>query len=99
MKRPSLPNACDKYGSSMGRDNGIYETAADIKFNLYKMKIRQGYDEGGAYWGDGNYRTGVMYRAYGDGPLWRNEMFIRATSREEAKKQVLAKFKNATFFR
>jgi hypothetical protein len=83
----------------MGRDDGVYEPDAAIQFNLYRLEIKQGYDAGGAYWGDGSYKTGVMYRAYGDGPEWRNEMFVRATSREEAKKQVLAKFKNATFYR
>jgi hypothetical protein len=100
MKYPKLSNASSVYGASMGRSNNINEPDAEIKFHLYAMPMFGScYDSGGAYWGCGSYATGRMYHAYGDGPEFQNEMFIRAKSREDAKRQVRDTFKNAKFFR
>lgn len=52
-----------------------------------------------AYWGAGSATTGWMYHAYGDGPNFRNEMFVRAVDRESAKDLVRERFKQASFFR
>lgn len=100
MKYPKLPNACSRYGASMGRQNSIMERTAEIKFHLYLMPMVDGaYDTGGAYWGSGNWQIGYMYHAYGNGPEFVNEMFVRARDREDAKHQVRDAFKNAKFYR
>lgn len=84
----------------MGRANVIEEPDASIKFSLYQMKMTDGdYDAQGAYWGCGNRDIGWMYHARGDGPLWMNEMFVRAKTREEAKAAVRLLFENAKFYR
>ena len=85
----------------MGRDNTIEEPNAPIKLHLYKMPISSCgcYDSGGAYWGSGDFRIGFMYHAYGDGPEFKNEMFVRAKGRQDAKKQIKLVFKNCSFYR
>jgi len=96
--KPSLPKAFDSRGSSMGRRDSIMEPDAAIKFHLVQLRIdKGGYDSGGAYWG--KWQSHPMWAAWGDGPLWKNEMWIRARSREEAKAQVRDSFKHATFYR
>lgn len=101
MKYPKLLKACDMRGASMGRRNTVEEPEAEIKFHLYKMPMSACgcYDSGGAYWGAGDHKIGWMYHAYGDGPLWFNQVFVRAKSREEAKRLVREHFKNARFYR
>ena len=101
MKRPSLTKGETQFGAQMGRTNCIEEPDAAIKFNLASMSMSGDgcYDAGGAYWGCGSPTTGWMYHAYGEGPEFVNQMFVRAISREAAKALVLKAFKNATFFR
>lgn len=101
MKLPKLPVAYNQYGAGISRRDSIYETEASIKFHLQRMKMSRcgAYDEGGAYWGCGNLKLGFMYRAYGEGPEFLNEMFVRARSRKHAKEQVLEKFPKARFYR
>jgi hypothetical protein len=100
MKHPKLQNATSSWGASMGRSDFIKEPDEPIKFRLYRMPMMDGcYDTGGAYWGSGNYKIGWMYHAYGDGPKFKNELFIRAKSREEAKAEVRHYFKQAKFYR
>lgn len=100
MKHPKLSNACSERGANMGRPNVIEEPDAPIKFRLYKMPmVDLCYDTGGAYWGQGSKEHGVMYHAYGDGPKFKNEMFVRAKSRDEAKTMIRERFKNASFYR
>jgi len=75
------------------------EPNAAIKFSLTKLRWVDGdYDQGGAYWGHSP-EHGDIYRAWGQGPEYVNEMFVRANSHEEAKAQVREQFKNATFYR
>ena len=84
----------------MGRPDTILEPDAAVRFHLRKMRIVDGgYDTGGAYWGYGSPTFGCMWHAFGDGPLYRNELFVRARNREEAKQYVLAVFPRATFWR
>lgn len=101
MKYPQLPNAYSIRGADMGRSNDINEPDAKIKFHLYLMQMFDGdYDSGGAYWGCGSRATGWMYHAYGYGSDGqKNEIFIRALSRDDAKRQVLEIFENAKFYR
>ena len=96
-----LPKAHGMYGAAMGRNDAVEEPNADIKFHLYKMPMSPCgcYDNGGAYWGSGCFKTGYMYHAYGDGPEYKNEMFTRAKDRQDAKNQVLKVFKKAKFYR
>lgn len=97
MKYPKLEKAYDHRGASMGRSNSIEEPEQEIKFHLYKMPMSSCgcYDNGGAYWGTGD----PMYHAFGDGIEYKNELFIRARNRSEAKKAVLDKFPKAKFYR
>lgn len=84
----------------MGRRNVVEEPDEVIRFHLYRMPMVDGaYDTGGAYWGAGDYRIGWMYHAYGEGPEFRNECFVRARSREAAKVAVRSLFPNAKFYR
>lgn len=101
MKYPKLLPGCSIYGADMGRRNTVAEPDAEIKFHLYKMPMSACgcYDSGGAYWGAGSHTTGWMYHAYGDGPLWQNAAFVRAKTRDEAKRLVKELFKNAKFYR
>ena len=98
MKYPKLPVGYSVYGSQMGRSDAIEEPDEAIKFHLYKLHMSGDYDSEGAYWGMGR-NSESMWHAYGDGPKFRNEMFVRARDRNKAKLQVLAEFRNSKFFR
>lgn len=82
-------------GAPMGRPSHI--TRPDRAFRMYMVKLPLGdggaYDSGGAYWGCGD----PLYWAYGDGN--DQEMFVRAKTREDAKRQVLKEFPNIYFTR
>jgi hypothetical protein len=82
-------------GAPMGRSssNGSEEP---IKFRLERMDLTQGYDNGGAYWGEG---PPAMYYAKGEDNELVHEFFTRATSRDEAKEKVRESFPKATFYR
>lgn len=79
------------YGAPMGRYENKTERQYPVKFHLAIVKLTQGYDNGGAYWGIGT----PLYYAYSD----IQDMFIRASSRKEAKQKVLKVFPNAKFYR
>ena len=102
MDYKKLPKASGVSGSSMGRVDDIEEDRQqNIKFHLYKMVMSPCgcYDAGGAYWGSGDFKTGYMYHAHGIGKEQHNNIFLRAKNREDAKKQVVKLFPNATFYR
>ena len=101
MKYPKLEKAYDHRGSFMGRCDTIEEPEQAIKFRLYKLPMSDCgcYDNGGAYWGRGSTEIGFMYHAFGDGIEYKNEMFIRAKNREEAKNAIIARFPKAKFYR
>jgi len=72
------------YGAPMGRSAyGIMENV-DGRVRLFKVKLHQGYDDGGAYWGS-SYDGNSLYCATAseDGDDYRQ--FVRATSREAAR--------------
>lgn len=101
MKYPKLSKGYSERGADMGRRNSVMEPDEPIKFHLYRMPMSACgcYDNGGAYWGAGDHRIGWMYHARGEGPNYWNEVFVRATSREDAKAKVREHFKRAKFYR
>ena len=101
MKYPKLSKGYSIRGADMGRDDIVEEPNAPIKFHLYRMPMSYCgcYDSGGAYWGSGDFNIGFMYHAYGDGPEFKNYMFIRAKTRQDAKEQIKKVFKNCSFYR
>ena len=68
-----------------------------VKVYLRKLKwVDSDYDEQGAYWG---YEYGTaIYWANFDTTETNEDIFVRATSRQDAKNQVLEKVPNAKFF-
>jgi hypothetical protein len=82
----------------MGRPNAVEGELDRVKFRLYKMPMSGDYDSGGAYWGMGR-KSEPMWHAYDDGLEFKNELFVRAKGREDAKVQVCIVFPHATFFR
>jgi len=81
----------------MGRRNNTTEISGPpVKFRLQKLRWVGGdYDEGGAYWG--YVRGENIYWARGEGEEEVQEMFVRATSRQDAKDQVCELFPDAIF--
>lgn len=89
-------------GAPMGRYAQYGEKIAPYKFRLYKVGLNSGgYDAGGAYWGHG----ATLYCAASDELEINGErledatFYLRATSRDKAKQEVLAEFPNAKFYR
>lgn len=85
-----------KHGAPMGRNSHVSETTFAGKFRLTRIPINaQGYDSGGAYWGLGD----PLFFASADGSTEVQEMWTRATDREDAKRKVKLMFPNARFYR
>jgi hypothetical protein len=97
-------------GADMGRFSFLpIDRAAPVRFHLRRMPLSQGYDQGGAYWGNG----APMFRAIAaevvpcpasylsrdESRLDRPQWFTRARSRAEAKALLLAEMPGAKFFR
>ena len=100
MRYPKLPEVGSMYGAPMGRQDSTEEPDEPIRFHLYRMHmVDYAYDTGGAYWGAGDHKMGWMYHAYGEGPKFVNEMFVRARTRDEAKQKVRVRFTSARFYR
>lgn len=94
-------------GAPMGRRN-VTDAPDDFDgvVHLALLPMIDGdYDTSGAYWGCNSHKHGSMYRAYyfGFNPETEQDeqidMYLRATSRDEAKKAVLAQFPAAHFYR
>lgn len=98
MYAEKLPNVTSSWGAPMGRSDTQTEPDFPVKFRLTKLAwVDYDYDEGGAYWG---YTLGTnIYWARGDGEEERQEVFVRARNREDAKNQVEEVFAFARFFR
>ncbi len=90
-----------QYGAPMGRPNVLPENRnITAKLHLQKMCIHQGYDDGGAYWGENTCgKIGDMYVAVGDMEDIGAVIFIRAVTRRDAKIQIWAKLPNVKFYR
>lgn len=84
-------------GSKMGRRDCIpddFNTVRKLRLARVPM-VAQCYDAGGAYWGMG----APLYCAWGDSDTEQAEVYFRARDRADAKRQALAAFPNATFYR
>ena len=84
------------YGADMGRRNSIppdLNTASYLHLNKLQW-VDGDYDVGGAYWGGG--QGDNVYWAYGETATEQIEVFVRATSREEAKLEVKRTLQNYT---
>lgn len=92
---PKLSKAYSQYGASMGRRTVGRDSVAGAKPRLYVQRVRLdsgGYDSGGAYWGHG----AALWRI-SDNDLF--ETYLRAATREAAKRKVLAEVPGARFYR
>jgi hypothetical protein len=84
-----------QYGAPMGRTSS-YGSDETIKFRLERMQLIQGYDNGGAYWGEG---PPAMWYAKGEDSQLVHEFFTRANNRDKAKELVKERFPKAKFYR
>jgi len=93
-----LENNTDFRGAPMGRRDHITEPDFPIKFHLVQLRWVDGdYDQGGAYWGNSGGTD--IFHAWGNGKEEEQEMFIRATSRTEARCEVRKMFPNCRFYK
>lgn len=80
------------YGAPMGRRSA---PNLEGKCHLQYVPFVDGdYDKGGAYWGGGRY-TKPLYCAWND----EGEIYLRANSREDAKRQLLENNPDIKFYR
>ena len=88
-----------KYGAPMGRRSVVTDAAAKVK--LFRVRMVDGdYDDGGAYWG--GYPSAPLYCASAPGADCDGEgvqLFVRAQSRELAKKDILRLHPGLRFYR
>lgn len=100
------PRDCSR-GTPMGTRN-ITEAPSDFDGVLHLALLPMDGDycrQSHTYWGCNSHKHGSMYRAYYFGYNPETEadeeidMYIRATSRDEAKQAVLDVFPNAHFYR
>jgi hypothetical protein len=102
----TLPNASSKFGASMGRRSHLPSHAQlHCKLKLERVPMIEGgaYDRWGAYWGISPVGAS-LYIAHGltdaeNGEGEEVQLFLRATSRDKAKAEVLTKLPNARFYR
>jgi hypothetical protein len=79
-----------KYGAPMGRRTITDDTNSKVR--LFRIRMVDGaYDVGGAYWGMGT----PIYCALGDG----FQVFRRAKTRDEVKKELKTEFPSLRFYR
>lgn len=102
MTTLKLSNVSSKYGAPMGRRSYRADPEAPIKFHLRRVYLDSGgYDNGGAYWGFGE--PLYQYSGYDDiaAPAEDElaEGYLRATTREDAKRQVRELYPRASFYR
>lgn len=84
-------------GSSMGRRSSRIQSDEPVKVSMRKLRWVDGdYDEQGAYWG---YAAGTnIYWANFDLGDSNEDIFVRATSRQDAKEQVRKQLSSAKFY-
>ena len=97
MARIHLSKGYSQYGASMGRRNShADDRTLPIKFRLQRLFLDSGgYDWAGAYWGSGT----PLYVAEGDNGEVIVELFLRASTREDAKDSIKADYPAARFYR
>lgn len=84
-------------GSMMGRPNTIHPgDDLDKPFRLWRVPINNGgYDAGGAYWGV----PANLYCSWGESKTEQVHCFVRAWSRQEAKRKINTYYPNVKFIR
>lgn len=99
-----LSEVGSRYGAQMGRENNVVNRDHPIEFEVARLEWVDGdYDQGGAYWGRTfddprtNRGSDYIFRFEGESDDEIEWMFVRAKSLNEAKKEVLATYANATF--
>lgn len=99
LKRP-VNKGCTKYGADMGRRNQP-EGEPDSPLYLQKLRFVDGdYDTGGAYWGSGDPIWCAFSEEFAKSTTTADDslrIFVRARTREEAKKLVAEQFKEDGF--
>lgn len=94
------PKLNTRYGAPMGRpsaDPRKWNILPDTHFRMYLQRVpldSGGYDRGGAYWGLGAPLYYFEYEGLSD-----ISGYIRAGSRESAKKIIREEYPHAKFFR
>lgn len=101
MTAIKLPNVSSKYGAPIGRPTRATTKAGPVTLRLQKVSLSQGYDSGGAYWG--NRPTGfALYYYWWQSPTHNRadivSGFIDAKSRDHAKTIIKQEYPEATFF-
>ena len=97
-----MPIGYDSRGAFMGREE--YNTNFDslpCKVHLNLLYIRQGYDNGGAYWGNGEplYMASFYHYIPEKDVETEGRTFVRANSRDKAKAKVLKLWPFSRFYR
>lgn len=98
MPTPPLAQGATQYGAQLGRRNIIPNNCHPAICKLYLQKLRMNgpYDEMGAYWGlPQNLYMAFNLEEEGD----EVQVYVRATTHEEAKQAVLKVIPTATFYR
>ena len=91
-----LPEASSARGAAMGRADTTSDRDYPVQFEAERLQWVDGdYDQGGAYWGQN--RGEYIFRFEGESGDGLESMFVRARDIEEAKKQVLDRYANASF--
>ncbi len=96
------PEVSGKYGAPMGRGNDDLDVTQKHYLRKVPMSPCGAYDMGGAYWGCSDYRAGIfpLYVAYTT-PSENTEYkaaYVRAASRESAKKAFREEFPELKFY-
>jgi len=87
-----ISDVSSKYGAPMGRRTGPFYIDTSEKVYLRRIRVNAGgYDDGGAYWGQGL----PLYEALNDS----GGFIFRAADREAAKAHVRNHFPDAEFFK
>lgn len=102
MPMPPLTHVNSQYGAPMGRRDTHDDREFAGKVMLQRVPFVDGaYDRGGAYWGS----PANLWRCYALIWMddiktdWHVDFFLRANSREEAKRKVREEYPNARFYR
>lgn len=84
-------------GSMMGRRDEMHPGDDSIEpLRLQRVPSVGGdYDRGGAYWGSAS----NLWCAWGESEEEQVHCFVRASSREEAKREILSKYPQVKFIR
>lgn len=85
---PYEDKVSSQYGAPMGRRSSEALTG---KLYLRHAPLHDGYDKGGAYWG----WPSNLYCAWNDDCVY----YVRASSREAAKTEILQEFSAVTFYK